>query len=328
MDMEKKIKKVFYIFVILALFILVMVSAYLKFSNNDNKVSASKENVVAVVDGFKVYEGDISARLKTLSPDGKEVKAEDVPQGVLRAMVLEVFVNNEIDKDSKKLKYQKNAEIEKIVENFKRNIIREKYLNDTIFSKITDKEVENEYAKIVESVKGKEERKIKHILVADEDEIERIRRNVLRSGNFEKVAKEKSIDKTSAENGGDIGYVLRSELVPEFADVAFILKAGAISKPLKTQYGWHIIKVEDIRPAQFLPFDEVKDRIKQKLQQEAIQKYLTSLTSKVNVDFKIDIKKLPIANLDLIDKENADAKASQKKSEEQDVKNSESEDAE
>lgn len=328
MDMEKKIKKVFYIFVILALFILVMVSAYLKFSNNDNKVSASKENVVAVVDGFKVYEGDISARLKTLSPDGKEVKAEDVPQGVLRAMVLEVFVNNEIDKDSKKLKYQKNAEIEKIVENFKRNIIREKYLNDTIFSKITDKEVENEYAKIVESVKGKEERKIKHILVADEDEIERIRRNVLRSGNFEKVAKEKSIDKTSAENGGDIGYVLRSELVPEFADVAFILKAGAISKPLKTQYGWHIIKVEDIRPAQFLPFDEVKDRIKQKLQQEAIQKYLTSLTSKVNVDFKIDTKKLPIANLDLIDKENADAKASQKKSEEQDVKNSESEDAE
>lgn len=326
--MEKKIKKVFYIFVILALFILVMVSAYLKFSNNDNKVSASKENVVAVVDGFKVYEGDISARLKTLSPDGKEVKAEDVPQGVLRAMVLEVFVNNEIDKDSKKLKYQKNAEIEKIVENFKRNIIREKYLNDTIFSKITDKEVENEYAKIVESVKGKEERKIKHILVADEDEIERIRRNVLRSGNFEKVAKEKSIDKTSAENGGDIGYVLRSELVPEFADVAFILKAGAISKPVKTQYGWHIIKVEDIRPAQFLPFDEVKDRIKQKLQQEAIQKYLTSLTSKVNVDFKIDTKKLPIANLDLIDKENADAKASQKKSEEQDVKNSESEDAE
>ena len=161
---------------------------------------------------------------------------------------------------------------------------------------------------MVEHLKGKEERKIKHILVNDEEEIERARRSVMRSGNFEKVAKEKSIDTASAENGGDLGYVLQEELVPEFGDVAFILKVGEVSKPVKTQYGWHIIKVEDIRPATYLPFEDVKDGLIQRLQEQAIQEYLLSLTKDSNVEILIKEEPVNNAEQDSDDTNTEDAK--------------------
>lgn len=251
----------------------------------------SKGKIIAVVDGFKVYERDISDRLNSLS-NGKDIKLENIPQNIVKAMVLEVVVNNSIDKNSRKLDYQRDPEIVSKVAEYQKGLIREKYLNDMIYSKITDQDVLNEYNRIVSGLKGKEERRVKHILVEDEDEINRVRRSVMRTGNFEKVAQEKSIDKASAQNGGDLGYVLKEELVPEFGDMAFILKVGEISKPVKTQYGWHIIKVEDVRSAQFLPFDQVKDNIKANLQQQAIQKFLISITKSMNVNLKINTKVL------------------------------------
>lgn len=245
---------------------------------------------IASVNGFVVYEGDLTDRINSLTSNGQSITIEQLPENVLKAMVLEVVVNNQIDQDAKKLKYQKDPEIKKLVDNYRNGLIREKYLNDNIYSKVTDEEVEKEYDRLVRNLEGKEERRIKHILVEDEDEIERVRRNVLRTGNFERIARQKSIDTVSGENGGDIGYVLKEELVPEFGDMAFILKIGEISKPVKTQYGWHIIKVEDARPAQFLPFEEVKENIRQRLQQQAIQDYLVSLTKDADVEFKIDLQ--------------------------------------
>lgn len=281
-------KKVIFFAVIVVIFILVAVLFLFDFLKNSKINNINKGRVIASVDGFIVYENDLDDRLNIISPDAK-VKLEDLPENVLNAMIMEVVVNHKIDLEAEKLKYQKDSEIEEAVENYKKGLIREKYLNDKVYSNITDQDVLDEYNKLVDTLKNKEERKIKHILVENEDEIERVRRNVLRTGNFEKVAKEKSIDTASGENGGDIGYVLKDELVPEFADMAFILKVGEISKPVKTQYGWHIIKVEDVRPAQFLSFEEVKDSIKQKLQQDAIQDYLLSLTKDLKIDLKIDL---------------------------------------
>ncbi|MDD2840385.1 MAG: peptidylprolyl isomerase [Rickettsiales bacterium] len=286
---KKSIVRVILVLAVLLLISLSLVIVARCKLNSENPVNKGK--VIAVADGMKIYEGDIVDRLNSLS-GGKEIKLEAVPQNILKAMVLEVVVNNTIDKESKKLGYQKDPEIVSKVEDYKKGLVREKYLNDNIYSKVTNQDVLNEYNRIVSSLKGKEERKVKHILVENEDEINRVRRTVLRTGNFEKIAQEKSIDKASAQKGGDLGYVLKEELVPEFGDMAFILKVGEVSKPVKTQYGWHIIKVEDVRQAQFLPFDDVKDNIKSNLQQQFIQKFLLSLTKDVNIDLKVNAKVL------------------------------------
>lgn len=295
-SLESK-KRIVRIILILVVLLLISLSLFIVARTESIKIVKNTGKIVAVVDGVKVYESDINDRLKMLS-DGKEIQLESIPQNILKAMVLEVAVNSKIDKESKKIGYQKDLEIIDKVENYKKGLIREKYLNDKVYSSITDQDVLNEYNRIVSSLKEKEERRVKHILVESEEEVERVRRSVLRTGNFEKVAKEKSIDTVSAQNGGDLGYVLKEELVPEFADVAFILKVGEISKPVRTQYGWHIIKVEDSRKAEFLPFNDVKDNIKLNLQQQAIQKFLLSLTKDMNVDLKVEVLSIniPAAN--------------------------------
>ena len=282
-------KKKIYFYIIVVLFVVLLALFLADILKVKKQQNINKGRAIASVNGFVVYEGDLKDRLDSLNTNGN-IKVEDLPESVLKAMVLEVVVNNKIDQEARKKHYQKDPEVLKYVEDYKKGLIREKFLDDNIYSKITEDDVKKEYNDLVANLNGKEERKIKHILVETEDEIERVRRNVLRTGNFERIATQKSIDTVSGQNGGDIGYVLKEELDPEFANVAFMLKVGEISKPVKTAYGWHIIKVEDARPAQFLPYESVKDTIKQRLQQQAIQNYLISLTKNSDVEFKIEIK--------------------------------------
>lgn len=272
---------------IIAFIIILLILVIIYLGLNAKKQVLDKGEQIAKVDDLVVYEADVQNRLNSIAP-GTDIKLTSLPPEILKALVMEVSVNNKIDQEAKKLGYQNDPEIKQKVADYQKELLREKFLNEQIYSKATEEKALEEYEKMVEHLKGKEERKIKHILVNDEEEIERARRSVMRSGNFEKVAKEKSIDTASAENGGDLGYVLQEELVPEFGDVAFILKVGEVSKPVKTQYGWHIIKVEDVRPATYLPFEEVKDGLIQRLQEQAIQEYLISLTQDSNIEILIN----------------------------------------
>ena len=296
--------------------IILLVISILYIGLNFKSKQIDKGQEIATVNGVAVYESDIQNRLNTISPNGK-IDLASLPKEVLEALVLEVNVNNTIDEEAKKLKYQDDPEINKKVEDYKKELVREKFLKEQIYSIATEERALEEYNLMVEHLKGKEERKIKHILVSTEDEIERARRSVMRSGNFEKVAKEKSIDTASAENGGDIGYVLQEELVPEFGDVAFILKVGEVSKPVKTQYGWHIIKVEDIRPAEFMPFEDVKDGIIQRLQEQAIQEYLLKLTKDADIELKIQPQQKTEEDIEVVIDEETNNKANNNKNTEE-----------
>ncbi len=296
--------------------IILLVISILYIGLNFKSKQIDKGQEIATVNGVAIYESDIQNRLNTISPNAK-IDLASLPKEVLEALVLEVNVNNIIDKEAKKLKYQDDPEINKKVEDYKKELVREKFLKEQIYSIATEERALEEYNLMVEHLKGKEERKIKHILVSTEEEIERARRSVMRSGNFEKVAKEKSIDTASAENGGDIGYVLQEELVPEFGDVAFILKVGEVSKPVKTQYGWHIIKVEDIRPAEFMPFEDVKDGIIQRLQEQAIQEYLLKLTKDADIELKIQPQQKTEEDIEVVIDEETNNKANNNKNTEE-----------
>ncbi len=265
------------------LIIFLLLSIFLK----NEKQDMEKGLEIASVNGKPVYEYQIQERLKVMDPT-MEVSINSLPENILKAVVLEMEVNNQINKEAKKLKYQKDPEIQEAVKNYEEELIREKFLNEQIYSNVSESDAKKEYDNLTAELGDKEERKIKHILVETENEIERVRRAVVRSKNFEKSAKSNSIDTASGENGGDIGYVLKEELVPEFGEVAFVLKVGEVSKPVQTQYGWHIIKVEDIRKAQFLPFEEVKEGIIQQLQQDAIQNYLKDLTGDIKVELNLN----------------------------------------
>ncbi|MET0921995.1 MAG: peptidylprolyl isomerase, partial [Xanthobacteraceae bacterium] len=117
-----------------------------------------------------------------------------------------------------------------------------------------------------------------------EAEAKTILADLKKGGNFETIAKEKSKDPGAAAQGGDLGYFTKDQMVPEFAEVAFNLQKGEVSDPVKTQFGWHIIKVEDKRSKSPPPFEQVKDQVETFVQRKAQADYVSKLREGAKVE--------------------------------------------
>jgi peptidyl-prolyl cis-trans isomerase C len=150
---------------------------------------------------------------------------------------------------------------------------------------VTDDQLRAAYAEKVAAAKGQEEVRARHILVAGEEEAKKLSEQLKKGADFEKLAREKSTDKGSGANGGELGWFTRERMVPEFADAAFKLKKGDISAPVKSEFGWHVIRVEDRRPVQVASFDEMKDSLKGELANKSVQAYVESLLKKSDIRY-------------------------------------------
>ncbi len=147
---------------------------------------------------------------------------------------------------------------------------------------VTEEAKHKTYDEFVKSSPPEEEVHARHILVDDEAKAKEIAKKAKAGEDFAKLAKEYSKD--AAEDGGDLGYFTKSQMVPEFAEAAFKLKKGEISDPVKTQFGWHIIKVEDIRQKPVPTFDQVQDQVEQYL----VRKAQGEMVTKLRTDAKIE----------------------------------------
>ena len=126
---------------------------------------------------------------------------------------------------------------------------------------VTDDAMNKVYDEAAKQMGNEQEVRARHILVPSEDEAKAILAEVKKGADFAELAKEKSKDPGAAAEGGDLGYFGKDQMVPEFAEAAFKLDKGQVSDPVKTQFGWHIIKVEDKRTKPVPEFDKVKDQI-------------------------------------------------------------------
>ncbi len=158
---------------------------------------------------------------------------------------------------------------------FERNkVLMEALLQDAGKAALTDDAMHKVYDEAVKQMPPEEEVHARHILVATEDEAKAIEAQLKKGADFATLAKQKSKDPGAAE-GGDLGYFTKDQMVPEFADAAFKLDKGQISDPVKTQFGWHVIKVEDKRIKPTPTFDEARAQIENyvthKAQAELVQ---------------------------------------------------------
>jgi len=151
---------------------------------------------------------------------------------------------------------------------------------------ISDTEAKAEYDKI-KAEQGGQEFHARHILVESEDEAKKLIAQIKAGGKFEDLAKKSSKDTGSAENGGDLDWAKASTYVPEFSAALQKLKPGEMTDtPVKTQFGYHIIKLEDVRAAQFPNFDDVKDKIKENMKGEKVREYQEKLRKSAKTDYK------------------------------------------
>ena len=163
-------------------------------------------------------------------------------------------------------------------------LIRELFADYQKKNPVTDAEIQAEYDKFVAANTGKEY-KASHILVEKEDEAKAIIASIKKGAKFEDIAKKKSKDPGSGARGGDLDWANPSSYVGEFTEALVKLNKGQMTdKPVKSQFGWHIIRLDDVRQAQLPKLDEVKPQIAQQLQQQKLAKFQEDLRAKAKVE--------------------------------------------
>jgi peptidyl-prolyl cis-trans isomerase C len=148
---------------------------------------------------------------------------------------------------------------------------------------VTDAEIKAEYDKFVAANSGKEYR-ARHILVEKEEEAKAIIASLKKGGKFEEIAKKQSKDPGSGANGGDLDWAAAASYVPEFSEAMVKLEKGQLTQePVKTQFGWHVIRVDDVRTAEIPKFEEIKPQIAQQMGQQKLQEYQKGLRDKAKI---------------------------------------------
>jgi peptidyl-prolyl cis-trans isomerase C len=222
---------------------------------------------------------------KTLFPGGSapDFKSfdENIRQNVLRGLVSEKLLYKEALKSG----FDKNPEVKKRMEEMQKQIILQTYMESKAKEMVTDAELKKAYDEKVKNAGGIEEVNARHILVKTEEEAKKIAEEIRKGGDFEKIAREQSTDKGSGAQGGDLGWFTKDKMVPEFADAAFSLKKSEVSKPVKSGFGWHIIRLEDRRTAKPSSFEDSKDELKGEVAEKAVDKYIGGLLKGANVKY-------------------------------------------
>ena len=241
--------------------------------------------VLVKYDNKEIRKSEFDMLWDATFPDGTAPKYDSFTDGekveLLKNLVRERVILDEAYANN----VDKTDMVKKLLENNKRQIIAQAYLKGIGDKLVTDKQVRQQYDLLVEKNKGKKEVHARHILVEKEDEAKDIAKQLKEGADFDAIAAKKSIDKGTGARGGDLGYFTRDAMVPEFAEVAFKLDKGKVSDPVKTEFGWHIIKVEDKRDLKAPAFDEVKEDLKKSIMNKALGDYLKGLLDGKKVTF-------------------------------------------
>ena len=235
---------------------------------------------VAIVNGKAVPKARIDALALQLSRSGRPVTPE--MQGQIREEVIarEVFMQ-----EAEKLGLSATDDFKAQMELARQAIlIRELFADFQKKNPVLDADLKAEYDKFVAANGGKEY-KARHILVEKEDEAKAIIASLKKGGKFEEIAKKSSKDPGSGANGGDLDWAAPSSYVPEFSQAMTKMNKGQLTDvPVKTQFGYHIIRVDDIRTAQLPPFEELKPQIAQQMQQQKLGAFQQGLREKAKVE--------------------------------------------
>jgi peptidyl-prolyl cis-trans isomerase C len=245
---------------------------------------AADDPVVARVNGVEIHRSQVE-RVRMSNP-----QMAQAPMNIIYPMLLEHLVNEQILSDVARQKGMlKDADVKKGLKAAETRILASALAAKVAKEKVTDAMVKAEYETFVKQLPPSEEVQASHILVKEEAEAKEIIAKLKGGADFVALAKEKSID-PQGKGGGDLGYFRKEEMVPEFSEAAFKLKNGEVSaEPVKSQFGWHVIKTVDRRPAKPPALDDVKDEIHAGLARQELNKEIEALASKAKVErFNLD----------------------------------------
>jgi peptidyl-prolyl cis-trans isomerase C len=237
--------------------------------------------VVATVGGETITEADLAFAAEDIG----QQQLQQIPPEQLRAVLLAQMIDLKLMAQAGHAKGLESDELFKLrLDYLTDRALRRAFTKQAISDTITDAEIKAEYDKQIAAIPTEDEVHARHILVTTEDDAKAIKAQLDAGADFVALAKEKSIEPGAAQSGGDLGYFKQAAMVKPFADAAFGMKVGDISDPIQTQFGWHIIKVEDRRPAAKPALEELTPKIGQELYVQKYRALFSDLRKAATID--------------------------------------------
>ncbi len=237
---------------------------------------------IAIVNGKSVPKARVDMLLQQAARSGQQLPPGADQQARDQVVLREIFAQ-----EAERRGIAATADYKAQMELARQSIlIRELFEDYRKKNPVTDEAAKAEYDKFKAQSAGTEYR-ARHILVEKEDEAKSLIAQIKGGAKFDELAKKHSKDPGSGERGGDLDFAKPDSYVPEFSKAMVALKAGEMTDtPVKSQFGFHIIKLEETREAQFPAFDEVKDQLKQRMEQTKLQEYQEKLRTSAKTDYK------------------------------------------
>ena len=247
---------------------------------------AAQAQNIAVVNGKSVPKARVDALLKQVNAQaaaqGQQLPP-DLDQRARDKVVLDEIFLQEAEKRGLAATPDYKLQMEQARAGL---LIQALFADYTKKNPVTDAEIQAEYDKFKTQASGTEYR-ARHILVEKEEEAVALIKQIKGGAKFDELAKKSSKDTGSGANGGDLDFAAPGAYVPEFSQAMVKLKKGELTEtPVKTQFGWHVIKLEDTRDAKFPPLEEVKPQIQQRLGQQKLAAFRDEVRAKAKTDYK------------------------------------------
>ncbi len=247
---------------------------------------ADADPVLAKVNGTSIHMSDLKTAAETLPP-----QARGMPPQQLYPLLLDQLIDAQaLLIKAKKDDLEKDPVVQRAMQQAQDRALETSLLNKVVRPQVTEEAIKARYDQEYAGKPGEAEVHARHILVADEATAKKIIDDLKKGGDFAALSKQYSKDPGAAQQGGDLGFFKKTDMVPEFADVAFALKDGEVSQaPVKTQFGWHVIQTLGRRTTPPPSFEQVHDELRQSLVQAAVQKEVASAKGGVTVErFNMD----------------------------------------
>ena len=239
----------------------------------------SPDTVLARVNGVEIRQSDLTYAEEEIGGNMPQMPPEQ-KRDYLITYISDVIL---LSQAAQQQKLGDRDDVKRRIDLERNKVLMETLLQNVGQAALTDQAMHKVYDEAVKQMGGEQEVHARHILVPTEDEAKAIEVELKKGTDFATLAKQKSKDPGAAE-GGDLGYFTKDQMVPEFAEVAFKLDKGQISDPVKTQFGWHIIKVEDKRTKPTPTFDEVKNQLENYVAHRAQAELVEKLRSTANIE--------------------------------------------
>lgn len=237
----------------------------------------------ATVNGVPIPQERLDLRVKSIIAQGQQ----DTPE--LRKSIRDDLISIEVlAQEAAHKNMDKQPETVQMLELSRQQVLVGAFIQDYVKAHpISDKDIKDGYENMKKTM-GEKEYKVSHILVEKESDAKSIAAKLKKGGKFDKLAETNSKDPGSKERGGDLGWMpagnIPKAFVKPFGDALLKLAKGQTSEPVQTQFGWHIIKLEDVRDTKLPSFEELKPQLTQRLQQQAVQSHIAELRAKAKIE--------------------------------------------